>query len=270
MPKKPDKKLLREELEDGVDPVDPLDESEEGLLAQGSVRGAVEEVLNDAGQDALPPENADLLDEEVDDALDWSARPQIESVVANRPGTTLQRAIRKNDKRKIRKLIKGGADVNEIGPDGMSPLMVAISTRQIALVKLLIGVGADLNALSDDGFSALTLAIHGNMENMVRYLLDHGAKVDLQNYNEETSLMEALYCENPSERIISMLIDAGASVLHKSITGDSPISLVEKSGKHRLIRFFSEKTHFKLWSDKNFEELIRKDLRRRMKTQFPN
>lgn len=267
MPKKPDKKFLMDELEDGVD---PLEEPEEGLLVQHSVRGAVEEVLNDAEQGPISSEGAYLLDEEADDALDWSARPQIESMVENRPSTKLQLAIRKNDKRKIRKLIKGGVNVNEAGHDGMTPLMAAISTRQIALVKLLVGVGADLNALSDDGFSALTYAIRGNMENMVRYLLANGAKVDLLNYSEETSLMEALYCENPSERIISMLIDAGASVLHKSITGDSPIALVERSGNHRLIRFFSEKTHFKLWSDKNFEEFIRKDLRRRMKTQFPN
>jgi len=51
-------------------------------------------------------------------------------MVANRPSTKLELAIRKADKRKIRRLIQGGVDVNETGRDGMTPLMVAILTAK--------------------------------------------------------------------------------------------------------------------------------------------
>ncbi len=240
-----------------------LDNSEEALLAQRSMREAMELVLgggaNVQGKDSLTEEFTG------DECVS-----RMESLVANRPSTTLELAIQDYDAKKVMKLIRQGADVNELGREGLTPLMMAISTGQFALVKMLIEDGADPNTLSEDGSSALSMAIVADGDKIVQYLLAHGAEVNLANYNEETPLMEALYCENPSHKIISILLDAGASVLRKSIMGDSPLSLVERSGNPGLIHFFSEKTSYALWSDVRLEKAIRSKLRSWMKGQMPS
>ncbi|MBI5422138.1 ankyrin repeat domain-containing protein [Candidatus Peregrinibacteria bacterium] len=260
MAKRPDKKWHRDELEEaqGIE-----DGAEDGFIAQGSVRRSVGRILRSESE--FPASNKSK-----NGAFDEGKKSPVESLAANRLSTPLELAIQVADDKKIQKLIKSGADVNEIGRDGRTPLMVAISIGQIDLVKLLIKEGADPNILSDDGGSALSIAIQDHRIKIIRYLLAHGAQVNLANHSDETPLMEALYCEKPSEKVIGILLEAGASVMRKSITGDSPLGLVEKSRNPRLIRFFSERTGYKFWSDEAFEKQIRDQLKSTMRTRFPN
>lgn len=261
MAKRPGKKWHRDELEEaqGVE-----DESEGGFMAQNSVRRGVGRILRSESEFSAVSNGAK------DGVLDEGESASMESLVSNRPSTPLEVAIQVGDKRKIQRLIKRGADVNEVGSDGLTPLMVAISLGQIDLVRLLIKGGADPNALSDDGASALSCAIQDHRIGIIRYLLAHGALVNLANYSDETPLMEALYCEKPSEKVIGILLDAGASVMRKSIAGVSPLLLIEKSRNQKLVRFFSEKTGYRFWSDEAFEKQIRDQLRNTMRTRFPN
>lgn len=279
MSKKLDRKFSKNKQGDKIDSMEFEDEesqahlncmsqeeSGEAPFVQGSKSETVEGVPGNGEGDPMASDATDGLN----DPSKRNARSKIKSLMANRSSTSLELAIEDLDKGRVNEMISGGIDVNEIGRFGLTPLMVAISKSQIAFVKMLMEGGANPNILSDGGSSVFSVAVRGNKVKIIRYLLALGVNVDLLNHSKETPLMEALKCERPSQKIIGILIDSGASILRKSSLGESPLSLVEGFDRPELIRFFSEKTGYRLWSDKNFEELIRKELRHRMRTRFQN
>jgi ankyrin repeat protein len=96
-------------------------------------------------------------------------------------------------------LLAAGADVNETGPLGMTPLVLASASGQEALGILLLDKGADPNARDSAGATALHYALmkgltsmneirfanyvehlfRPNMENLVKALLEHKANPNL-------------------------------------------------------------------------------------------
>lgn len=58
------------------------------------------------------------------------------------------------------RLLKQGADPNCYAANGMTPLMIAVSTVQLEVVVLLILFGANVNAQMEDGATALTMCLH--------------------------------------------------------------------------------------------------------------
>jgi ankyrin repeat protein len=74
--------------------------------------------------------------------------------------TPLERAVLANELGIARMLIQHGADVNHVGPSGMTPLLYAASIDfgDSAMVKLLLQSGARRDAVNKDGLTALDLA----------------------------------------------------------------------------------------------------------------
>lgn len=73
-------------------------------------------------------------------------------------------------------LLKEGADVNAVSPNGTSALMMAVREGKGSTVALLIARGADVNRRNQAGGTALAWALRGNEQAMAAALRRAGAK----------------------------------------------------------------------------------------------
>ncbi len=89
----------------------------------------------------------------------------------------LRLAIGNDDVDGVLDALRRGADVNDPGNMGITPLMTAYSAR---VAQTLIGAGADVNARAPDGASVLHHAVVVEQASLlVPLLLAHGAKPDV-------------------------------------------------------------------------------------------
>jgi ankyrin repeat protein len=107
----------------------------------------------------------------------------------------------------VRRLLARGADPNQSGKDGLTPLMLAAG--DLAKVRLLVGKGADVNARSAAGRTALMLAsaYDGNSAT-VKLLLDHGADPKAQDSTGGTALLLAARAGDAAS--VKLLLGKGA------------------------------------------------------------
>lgn len=92
--------------------------------------------------------------------------------------TPLFEAVHAQDLAAVRKIIKGGGDVNEVDGEGNTPLLIAVLTRNAKLVDELLKLGADPNKARPDGKGPLFGAVRVGEEKIVQTLLKGGAEVD--------------------------------------------------------------------------------------------
>ncbi|PLY16710.1 MAG: ankyrin repeat domain-containing protein [Sedimenticola sp.] len=79
------------------------------------------------------------------------------------------------DRDVIELLKQQGADINQPGENGQTPLLAAIQTSNRVMVKFLIAAGADVNQTSTDGMPPLTLARQKQDQDIIRLLQKNGA-----------------------------------------------------------------------------------------------
>ncbi|XP_060525484.1 ankyrin repeat family A protein 2-like isoform X2 [Cylas formicarius] len=84
-------------------------------------------------------------------------------------------------------LIKHGADVNKVGPDEESPLILAANGGHHEIVRLLINSHADVNHVDHLCNTALMYAARGNHTHACQELLSNGANFSAVNLNNDTA-----------------------------------------------------------------------------------
>lgn len=135
-------------------------------------------------------------------------------------------------------LVRRGANCRARNRRGAEPLHYAADANhwhpvaQRNVVEYLIDAGADPNALDKSGVSPLHRAVRTRASAAVHALLSGGARVDLRNASGSTPLHLAVQntgrggsgsarALREQERIIAMLLDAGARVVDKDSNGRS-------------------------------------------------
>jgi ankyrin repeat protein len=121
----------------------------------------------------------------------------------------LYMAIRANDLPQMKSLLDKGVRANEVGPDGITPLMAAAEIGSLDAMKLLIDRQADINAQNASGSTALMWSVTDAKK--AGLLLDHGADVNVMARSGRTALIIASFA-NPSAEVVRMLIAKGANV----------------------------------------------------------
>lgn len=144
------------------------------------------------------------------------------------------------------KLIKEGADVNQIDEYGATPLMNACRWAQLPMVKLLLAHGAKVDEpKSPKGRTALMVACayYAGLD-IISLLVDKGAKVNAKAADGITPLM--LAAGNAKLNVVQYLLGKGASAKAKDAKGktaldyalnleDDTIAFIKDSAKDCVI-----------------------------------
>jgi len=149
-------------------------------------------------------------------------------------GTTLQagelhEAAISGDVEKIRTLIDGSKDIDEIGSQGASALLWAATYGKDNVVKLLIANGANVNFSTSNGITPLIMASQYGNKDVIETLLNNGANVNAKTPGGFTALEQAV---NTGETEVAKILiesgaevngklDSGKSVLHEAASSDS-------------------------------------------------
>ena len=118
-------------------------------------------------------------------------------------------ACTKGNLKAVEALIAGGTDLNQRGPDQITPLITAITFDQSDVTKALINGGAKLDLKNKDGTTALISAAFFGQPEVVKLLLEKGADINARNNTGSTALASA---EAPWELAKGILDFLGAIV----------------------------------------------------------
>lgn len=156
--------------------------------------------------------------------------------------TTLMKAVQKDDVDRVKTLIAGGANVDELDPNGDAPLVMAAYLGHSEIVKLLLEAGADVTAV-DPGMKATALhaAAYAGRTEAARLLIEHGIDINKQGpKNGYTALHDAIWENNvDTARVI---IDAGASLALKSHAGQTPLDFARSKHRTEIIAMIEGKS----------------------------
>lgn len=120
-------------------------------------------------------------------------------------------------------LITSGAELNMLGPDGETALLLAAAQGDREALALLISAGADLEQANDSGATPLMVAVEqGDLVN-VKALLDAGARPNAENLSGDTALQLAVFKDRP--KLAEALLKAGADPNLRSGNGLPPLIL---------------------------------------------
>lgn len=214
------------------------------LLSKGPTRAALDRALIDAGDQ---PGAVRVL-------LDQGADPN----AADKDGSTaLMAAAQRAKPEAISLLLAHGASVHasrtDSGARGMTPLYFAAtgSANEEAAIEaatLLLENGADLNARAVDiynteGWTPLLAAMNNNRWKVARFLVERGAEVNVQAVARSdgderlgTGLTPLMLAVKSAEVGTSVtLLDKGASVDTRTLSGRTALSFAAEKGSLRLV-----------------------------------
>jgi ankyrin repeat protein len=125
---------------------------------------------------------------------------------------------------RIEDAVASGANIDERGDDGWTPLMIAASyNRRPEAIKAIVSAGADVNARDDGGWTPLMLAARHNANpEVIKTLVGLGADAGAANNSGRTVLMSAVsYDDNPG--VFRILMNAGADVNARNADGETAL-----------------------------------------------
>ncbi|KAL5005814.1 hypothetical protein ScPMuIL_016972 [Solemya velum] len=122
----------------------------------------------------------------------------------------LKRAVGSGDLTTIRRLVKGGVNVNAKFWYDSTLLHEAVSLGQLDVVKLLIQANADINATNEDRRSALHIAARAGHTDIISELLKNGSDANIQTLDGKTALHVAAW--RGRQDVVHQLVEAGANV----------------------------------------------------------
>jgi ankyrin repeat protein len=130
--------------------------------------------------------------------------------------TALHWAVQADDLELTEMLLTAGAKASAANQSGATPMLLAATNGNAAILGRLIQAGADPNApISETGDTALMIAARTGKVDAVKMLLDHGAKVNAkETWGGTTALMWAVAEMHPE--VTKLLVDRGADVNAKS------------------------------------------------------
>lgn len=158
--------------------------------------------------------------------------------------TPLFEAVHAQDLAAVRKIIKGGGDVNEVDGEGNTPLLIAVLTRNAKLVDELLKLGADPNKARPDGKGPLFGAIRVGEEKIAQSLLKGGAEVDAPLSMDHNGVavggctalyIAALLGHLPSCKVLA---SSGASLEAANDLGYTPLMAAIEGDHEEVIDFF--------------------------------
>ncbi|RTE76955.1 hypothetical protein BHE90_008575 [Fusarium euwallaceae] len=134
--------------------------------------------------------------------------------------TPLHWAARRGDATDIETLIEAGAEVDSQSSAGVTPLLNACSTANLAAVRALLDRGAAIGHRDKRLATCLHFAAQSKVENvsLLSFLISRGAKVNAQNVEKAVPLACAVMANRP--KLVSLLLQNGADATNRDWDGD--------------------------------------------------
>jgi ankyrin repeat protein len=145
------------------------------------------------------------------------------------------KAVRHDDVATVDKLIAGGADVNELDPNGDAPLVMAAYLGHTEIVRKLLEAGADVGAVDPSmRATALHAASYAGRTDAARLLIEHGIDIDKQGpVNGYTALHDAIWQNNVDTA--KVIIDGGANLRLKNHDGQTPLDFAKAKRRKEIV-----------------------------------
>lgn len=125
----------------------------------------------------------------------------------------------------IERLVEMGADVNQVIPFNLSPLMAAIDWNNYEIVTLLVVNGANVDEFNEFyGETAIDRAIKTNSLKILELLIDQGARLRLE-LHQNSRLSSTIFEYLMRDRTIKMI-----KLLVEKLNFD--LNMADSSGKH--------------------------------------
>jgi hypothetical protein len=154
--------------------------------------------------------------------------------------TELFNAISTDDLDYAKRIIRTGANVNQVNQLGVSPLHAAVSQKKLEIAKLLLDNGAHVDIIDSSYDTPLNLAVVNEQFDFVKLLVSRGADVNFMRKTGWNPLLNAVYWESPS--IVSLLLNSGARVNDQSTltyrtypAGTTPLQIAVKKDNKAII-----------------------------------
>src|SRR3989441_614263 len=179
--------------------------------------GCVAMFLSAAGFAASTSDVADAVMKENKQAVRSLLQKKADVNGAQVDGTTaLHWAVRWDDLETADLLIRAGANVSAATRAGATPLQLAATNGNGAMIEKLIKAGADPNVpLTKYGDTALMMAARTGKPDAIKALVDNGAQINaVETWGGTTALMWAVSESHPDAA--TLLIDRGANVNARS------------------------------------------------------
>jgi ankyrin repeat protein len=163
----------------------------------------------------------------------------VQAAMAQTP-KDLPTAVQAGASKQALEMIRSGADVNQAQGDGSTSLLWAVNRQDYDVAQALLAKKANPNAVNDFGAMPLTEAARLNDDRLVKMLLDAGAKVDSANPDDETALMLAI--KNGNLQMAETLVKAGASVNRiEKFHNQTPLIYAAGGGHSAIVKLLLSK-----------------------------
>jgi uncharacterized protein len=134
------------------------------------------------------------------------------------PTINLSRAVHIGDIDQLERNLSWGSDVNKVGPEGLTPLHIAAQKGSLVMTKILVKHQANLESLDPQGHTPLLKALISRNPIVAEYLVDSGAKLD-----PDKALHVTAALGSADRDVISFLLKQGASLDNLDDKGNTPL-----------------------------------------------
>ncbi|MEJ2694240.1 MAG: ankyrin repeat domain-containing protein [Candidatus Thiodiazotropha sp.] len=150
----------------------------------------------------------------------------------NPPTINIHRAVKIGDLDQLERNLYWDAEVNEPGPNGLTPLHTAAQKGSLVMSRILVTHGADLGALDPQGHTPLIKALVARNTRLADYLVKQGARLDANAVLHETARLGSA-----DRDVIDFLIKQGASINHQNNLGDTPLHTAVRHDQRVVVKY---------------------------------
>lgn len=125
-------------------------------------------------------------------------------------------------------------DINQVQPDGMTPLLWAVYHDQTSIVNVLLEHRANVTVANEFGVTALEVASRNGNPKIVALLLSAGADPNAESNGKQTILMTASRTGNVE--VVRQLLEAGAEPNRKQQNGQTALMWAAAEGHRDVVR----------------------------------
>jgi ankyrin repeat protein len=147
-------------------------------------------------------------------------------------------AVKEDDPKGIGQALDDGADINQIGTGGQTPLVHAVLTGKENAVKILLMLGADTSLAEKQGYNVMHAAGFQGRAEILKTLLNHGlAPLMTEHADGFYPLHRACWGgkERHTETVKVFIEEGGVAYNWKSKNGDGCLDMTQNPATKELM-----------------------------------